>query len=1212
MPPRRRPNAFEVTFPGEQQDDSASGTDGGNNRRRHRDDADHYDNDERTKRRKKNERPRPPKHYQPESNELVETEDLIVIGEDPGALDDGQKPTRNLDGFAFFDPTRDLVMVSLSYLNEQHDNDDSMLEGAGEVTSVPENDEDEGQEDDLEADEPQFIRINNIIGYSIDYTEDEDPMYIESNHARYRLGAPSKNYRREFRAFLLPHRVVQAIVSSAIREPERQYRDFLDRFLTIEIGSNRLSEQDLWDSVAELRYALEGLENAQQLRATNIIRHLLTEPAPLILRSIEPRPRLRVPPVAVITTKGSKDLAVLRPANQNATHVTPRIAKLATGWFKERLVVVGPPPPRDPGIPYGNLLLRVKEFVKRVSTRRDIRVRPEQRLRPRSRWLKYITIDGNDYAIGDTIVVAIGSDDRKVAPELPDPGDIPEYATLADYFWFGKIVYISDEYENVHVEWFEHSTKTAMEQLGHPQELFLTNICSTVEFTLIVGKVPVHPASSATFQNLADISASRFIYNSLDASYTEISQERLHGGQGELPHDRCPVCLMVEEREEALVPHKIHHGVAWKGTNYHTHDTIMIKAEDGSQCHIGQIVRFHFSQSDDEDSVLVRVKLFGRIVKLGRLRPSDELKDEVFQRHLFVTEDQKTFRISCVIGLCHVYVRAAVPELKAWLEMSPYHFYARYSFPSLYVTSWDDKRTLVPRDLLVCGYCAEENLTEWEQSREFLKKQKPLRALDPFSGVGAFGLGLEQSGCIEVTHAIEISPSATKTLKANSPRTVVYNQCSNLVLAASILSHTKGEATRLEKIESDITENPYIPAPPKPEDIDCIVAGFPCQPHSRLNMYVKAHDRKSNLILNVLSWVDFMQPKYCFFENVRGFLSFGLKVRQAGPYRVKGGIAMGGLKFLIRAMTDMNYQVRYGILQAGHYGTPQTRVRFFMVAAKHGYPLPQLPQPTHAFPPVDALGIDLPVGHHIRPIWTQTGYAPHQFVTIDDAISDLPRFDWVNPRPSTNTAIRRQERQRAQTIPLKKCKKDRPWCGYSGEDVVYEHDPATAFQKWCREEPSKDLQQYTRTYEAIKVERVVNIPMEAGADYRRLRPDLWEWHFANPSSSIARAGFKSGLYGRVDENGYFQATVTNVDPSAKQSHVLNPYCKRIFTVRELARSQGFPDKFVFYAEDDRVMTMHRQIGNAVPWPVSMAIGRELRKVLMNKWLKERKDAIVVD
>jgi DNA (cytosine-5)-methyltransferase 1 len=276
-------------------------------------------------------------------------------------------------------------------------------------------------------------------------------------------------------------------------------------------------------------------------------------------------------------------------------------------------------------------------------------------------------------------------------------------------------------------------------------------------------------------------------------------------------------------------------------------------------------------------------------------------------------------------------------------------------------------------------------------------------------------------------------------------------------------------------------------------------------------------------------------------------------------------------------MTDMNYQVRYGILQAGHYGTPQTRVRFFMIAAKHGQPLPQLPQPTHVFPASDALAIDLPIGHHIRPIFTQTGYAPHQFVTIDDAISDLPRFDWANPRPPRDPARRREERERAQMIPFKKCKKDRPWCGYSGEDVEYEHEPMTAFQKWCRKEPSKDLQQYTRTYEAIKVERVVSIPMRAGADYRELGGHLWEWHFANPSSAIAREGFKPGLYGRVNKNSYFQATVTNVDPSAKQSRVLNPYCKRIVTVRELARSQGFPDKFVFHAENDRVMTVCAKI-----------------------------------
>ena len=154
-------------------------------------------------------------------------------------------------------------MISLSCLDEE--NNDRVLEGAGMVMSTSENDEDEGQEDDLE-DEPQFIRITNILGYSINYAEDEEcvvfffstflyliggcrPMYIETGHARYILGVPSKKYRREFRAFFKFHRIVQSVVSSAIRNPECQYRDFLKEFLTIDILGTPPNEQDLWDSV---------------------------------------------------------------------------------------------------------------------------------------------------------------------------------------------------------------------------------------------------------------------------------------------------------------------------------------------------------------------------------------------------------------------------------------------------------------------------------------------------------------------------------------------------------------------------------------------------------------------------------------------------------------------------------------------------------------------------------------------------------------------------------------------------------------------------------------------------------------------------------------------------------------------------------------------------------------------------------------------------
>lgn len=70
-------------------------------------------------------------------------------------------------------------------------------------------------------------------------------------------------------------------------------------------------------------------------------------------------------------------------------------------------------------------------------------------------------------------------------------------------------------------------------------------------------------------------------------------------------------------------------------------------------------------------------------------------------------------------------------------------------------------------------------------------------------------------------------------------------------------------------------------------------------------MYRRANDMKSNLILTVLSFVDHYRPKFCIFENVRGFLAFNLNAHQASKYKVEGGIEMGGLKLLYRSMVAM-------------------------------------------------------------------------------------------------------------------------------------------------------------------------------------------------------------------------------------------------------------------------------------------------------------------
>ena len=51
--------------------------------------------------------------------------------------------------------------------------------------------------------------------------------------------------------------------------------------------------------------------------------------------------------------------------------------------------------------------------------------------------------------------------------------------------------------------------------------------------------------------------------------------------------------------------------------------------------------------------------------------------------------------------------------------------------------------------------------------------------------------------------------------------------------------------------------------------------------------------------------------------------------------------------------------------------------------------------------------------------------------------------------------------------------------------------------------------------------------------------DFWEWQNAHPLSAAARDGFRGGFYGRLDGDGWFHTTVTNVEPMAKQSHIIH-------------------------------------------------------------------------
>lgn len=135
-----------------------------------------------------------------------------------------------------------------------------------------------------------------------------------------------------------------------------------------------------------------------------------------------------------------------------------------------------------------------------------------------------------------------------------------------------------------------------------------------------------------------------------------------------------------------------------------------------------------------------------------------------------MTETCKEVLMQRIHGRCTVFHPDSLPRslpLSTYLSRSPAHFYVKYQFPDINVDSWEGVSELNAKDFLLCKDCCPKELEEFEHLQEFLDvhKKKPLKTFDPFGGIGAFTSGLEQAGCIKTTHAIEISPSASETLK---------------------------------------------------------------------------------------------------------------------------------------------------------------------------------------------------------------------------------------------------------------------------------------------------------------------------------------------------------------------------------------------------------------------------------------------------------------
>lgn len=173
------------------------------------------------------------------------------------------------------------------------------------------------------------------------------------------------------------------------------------------------------------------------------------------------------------------------------------------------------------------------------------------------------------------------------------------------------------------------------------------------------------------------------------------------------------------------------------------------------------------------------------------------------------------------------------------------------------------------------------------------------------------------------------------------------------------------------------------------------------QGHTGANHKNRVDDARNDEIFVTIDEVKRLRPDIFILENVPGMKSDrGQKEadQEAMNFAVQG----------IRGLRDIGYQVRMVQLDSRSFGSPQNRTRLFLICARKGVALPTMPTPTHANPLLKK-NIFVSASKSCRDFYVGSqgdrGSAPFPAVTVRDAISDLPRYEYryVNNRPTANT-----------------------------------------------------------------------------------------------------------------------------------------------------------------------------------------------------------------
>ncbi|MDR1314734.1 MAG: DNA cytosine methyltransferase [Deltaproteobacteria bacterium] len=318
-------------------------------------------------------------------------------------------------------------------------------------------------------------------------------------------------------------------------------------------------------------------------------------------------------------------------------------------------------------------------------------------------------------------------------------------------------------------------------------------------------------------------------------------------------------------------------------------------------------------------------------------------------------------------------------------------------------------------------------------------------------------------------------------------------------------------------------------------ELDLLAGGPPCQGFS-INAPVRSvSDSRNHLFRDFLRFAEEFSPRAVLIENVPGLVSFS------------GGAT---LRAILDSLGSLGYRSDVAVLCAPWYRLSQTRWRTFVLGLKGGEaPGPAFPEP----------GLSCPARPNFacsfegRPILKLPGpKAVPGRVTVREAIGDLP--------------------------PLSNGERGAPVKGYASA-------PLNAYQERARAGSSGVLNHEAPRLSKINMERMALVA--PGGNWKDIPDYLLPLGMRRASRSD-----HTKRYGRVEPDGLASTVLTKCDPHWGAYFHYDQ--ERVFTVREAARIQSFPDRFAFGGTQTRQFA---QVGNAVPPLLAMAVGVALEKSL---------------